>query len=164
MNNKNNKLVLDIIKVIFFILIVLSPFISYPKFLNNQFLLIIFVILIIIASFIDIQLSIIMTIGFLILMINLNKDKIKKIKKESYSQPENIYNSPEMTEIKTPPFFETMVKMPKTHCNDMRFYKNQVSNDLFDLYIDDKVKPYEEFIKKLTNPTHLDIVQNNEIL
>lgn len=159
----NNKLILDILKAVFFLFIILSPFVSYPRFLNNQFLLIIFVILIIAASFVDIVLSIIMSIAFLVLMINLNKDRIKKIKKESYSQPENIYNSTEMTEVKTPPFFETMVKMPKTHCNDMRFYKNQVSNDLFDLYIDEKVKPYEEFIKRLTTPTHLDIVQNNEL-
>jgi hypothetical protein len=105
-----------------------------------------------------------MAIAFLLFMINLKKDTIYKIKRESFeSTPENIYKSLEMRQIINPPFMETMVKIPQTQCNDMTFYQNQISNDMFDLYIDEKVKPYEEAIRKLTSPSHLDIAQNNEI-
>lgn len=166
MKLKFDPKVILFLKIAFFIYILTSPFIP-PKniqFLNNIFVKILFLILIVLAVYIDIQLAIIMMIAFLVFIINLNKDKIISIKKESFgSQPENIYKSPEMTEVKTPPFFDTMVKMPDTQCNDMMFYRNQISNDLFDLYIDEKVKPYENTIRKLTSPDHLENAQSNSI-
>ena len=153
------------IKIFFFLFILTTPFIPayYLKAINNIFLKIVFLVAIILAAFYDISLAILMTITFLILTIVANKDKLMKIKSESFSTPEIIYKSAEMKEIVTPQFFETVVKMPKTQCNDMRYYKDQISNDIYDIYIDEKIKPYQEYVRKLTSPSRLDIAQTNEL-
>lgn len=153
------------IKIAVFLYICASPFLPVYDFMNSVIFKVLILILIVGCSFVDIQLSILLTIAFLIIMINIfrNKKEIYKKQNESFSTPEVIYNNPEMSTVATPPFFETIVKLPGAQCNDMRQFSEQINNDLFDIYIDEKVKPYESTIKKMTSPTHLDIAQNNEL-
>lgn len=150
------------LKVLLFVYILMSPFVPVSKSLDNVWFKVFVLVGIVLATFADIQLGVVLTIAFLVFMINVNKGSMKK-KTESFSVDEPIYNSPEMKEVVQPPFFETMVKLPNAQCNDMTYYRDQISNDLFEVYIDEKVKPYEEFIRKMTSPEQLEMAQNNEI-
>ena len=139
----------DLIKILVLAYIVSSPFLPTSKSLDSQFFKIIFLILIVIATFADIQLGIVLAIAFLVFTINQNKPYYKKARESFYAPKEEV----------APP----IPQLPEAKCNDMSYYREQISNDLFEIYIDDKVKPYEESIKRLTSPELLNMVQDNSV-
>lgn len=74
--------VLLAIKILIFIYIIISPFISYEwlSFINITPIKVILLVVIVILSFVDLQLAILAMIAFLILLVNLNKLEIIKMK------------------------------------------------------------------------------------
>ncbi len=74
-----------VVKIMILVYIVLSPFISYTymRFFNYTAVKIAILILIILVSFVDLQLAVLLMIAFLILLVNLNKENIFKVKQES---------------------------------------------------------------------------------
>jgi len=161
----NSKLGILIAKIAFFVYIVLSPFINskYLVALNNMIFKVIFLIAIVAVSFIDLQLAIIMTLAFLVLIINLNKDAIFKPSMSMASMP-NIMLPSEHFAVGLPSVKseDNMVTFPDK-CSNTEYEKEQISDDLLNLYIDPKIKPYETYIKQLSSDEQLEMAASGGI-
>lgn len=209
-------LILLFFKTLILIFILSSPFYNVQQvfyFLNNFPAKILLLILVIGVSFIDIQLAIITSIAFFILLISFiqHKDinKLNKIKtnpilsqnitvkqqiQDDYSKnvisntykgtdETNIYTIDNNANIETPkgaldniiapitryddmPDIQklynnpghTMYNFPDNKCNMPRQANNEYMNNAQISYtLDEKIKPYEEFIYQMTN---LDSLEN----
>ena len=158
-----DKQILFAAKIAFFIYIVLSPFINYKyiQFLNSVVAKVLLIIVIVMSSFVDLQLAIIITIAFLVLMINLNKDAIFGINNSIPTTPklsEHFASGMPLNQLMVPN--DNMVTFPDK-CSDTTYLKEEISTDLYDLYIDPKVKPYEMYIKQLCHPDSIENASNN---
>jgi hypothetical protein len=195
-------------KVAFFVYILISPFFNYThvSFMNNMFIKILMLGIIIAASFVDLQLAIIMTLAFLVLIINLNKDVIFGIKQNmpmiTLSTPLVMAEMPVMNggpgmsgmpggpvmsgmpggpvmsggpggpgvtgvsehfSVNVPIETDNLIEFPDK-CDKVTKEKGQISNNLYDLYIDPKIKPYEMYIRQLSNPSTVDEASESKIL
>lgn len=136
-------------KIVFFMYIVLSPFINhkYLVFLDNLYFKILFIIFIAIASFVDLDLSIILTLALLILVINFQK------------KPKEHFNlkitpaTPQPPPISYPVQIPPIVDFPDT-CSIIQ--EIDMSEDLMNHYIDPKIKPYENYIRQLSSKEHIE--------
>lgn len=104
-----------ILKIILLVYIVLSPFISYKymRFINAAFVKIAILLLIILVSFVDLQLAILLMISFLVLLVNLNKESVFKVKT---STSEEKLLPQVLSDIKTLPekiYVHSQVLQPK---------------------------------------------------
>ena len=168
MNRNHMHQALLVAKVFVFIYILISPLINHKKyipFMNALLAKTIFVIIIAIVGFIDLQLAILLAIALFVLIINFNKDKI------------SISNFTPMTasavtplDIKkndNPPYMgETIhdVSDVNAMCNAKPFEDTQISDDLMTHFIDERTKPYETYIRQLTNGNYLIDVQTNSFI
>lgn len=158
---KKQEQVMLALKIAVFAYIVLSPFLDHRAvtFLNSVGSKIFMIVLIVIASFIDLQLAILMTLGLLVLVINLNKDVIFKnvVKREHFS-----VNMPVALAVKqhVVPVQETIAKFPDSCEQVQNFARDGMSEDLYSIYIDPKIKPYENYIRMLSSPEMLENASN----
>jgi len=123
-------------KLLVFSYIVLSPFINYKyiSFLNTILAKMLFIIIIVGVTFYDLQLAILLTLALLVLVINLNSTRLPK--KEHFV--------PIMTPIS---------EFPQENCATAETAVSEpVSNHLYNLYVDPKIKPYEEYVMQLSPP------------
>lgn len=157
-----DKHVLTAAKVAFFIYIILSPFIDhkYISFLNTTFAKVILLVLIVVVSFVDLQLAIIMTLAFLVLIVNLNKDVIFGVKKTSAPMPQMPLSEHFLEETKKA---DTIYEFPQK-CNIGEVKRDQISTDLYDLYLDPKIKPYEAYIRALSTPSAIEEASESKII
>ena len=127
---------LTILKIIVTLFIVASPFINYTplQFFNLLGVKILLIVSIVLASFLDLQLAILMTLALLILIIHLNKA--------------SIFGKKEHFVLKNA---ELVTEFPDT-CTDMSHEPTEISKDLYSFYIDPKIKPYEMYIQALSPP------------
>lgn len=137
---------LTVAKAAVFLYIVVSPFIDYSKasFANQLTFKIAGLLLIVAASFYDLQLAILLTVAFLILHIHLNRDLFLG----AYKRQEHF--------SAVPVTGDTIYEFPDACDAKIDDDRNRISMDLFNLYIDPKVKPYEEYIRKLSSPEKID--------
>jgi hypothetical protein len=157
---KIDENILTILKIAFFIYIVLSPFINYKylTYLNNICIKVILLVIIVTVSFIDLQLAIIMTLAFLILIINMNSSLIFGQKTETFSVGLPVA---EIKRIETLPS-QTIYEFPDK-CDSPQTLnpdKQTQNKNLYDLYIDSKIKPYEAYIRQLSNPIDIENAAN----
>lgn len=133
-------------KLAFFVYIVISPFINhqYLSYLNAVGAKVFLILLIVAASFVDLQLAIIMTLALLVLVINLNKDAMFK------SSPPPMRQKVEHFSVGMP-VMDTITEFPDK-CQDMKVENTAISQDLYNLYLDPKIKPYEMFMRQLSSP------------
>ncbi len=123
-NNKMDSL--TIIKFVLLLIIVTIPFVDYKKYLmwfDTLVVKIMMLMVIAATSFYNIEVAILMTILFFLLLINGNVQAIKKVE----------------------PFIIT--DFPQNDCGI-----NPKKEDLIDYYVDDKLKPYENYIKQIGLP------------
>ena len=163
-------------KIAFFVYIVLSPFINHKpiSFLNTLPAKILLLIIIVGVSFVDLQLAIIMTLAFLIPIINLNKEAIFGIKHAPMGPPGlsehfsvGLPREALASDTRTPPYTDTMSEFPDSKADRCDAYKperEKISNDLYDLYIDPKIKPYEMYIRALSHPDALNNAAESAVL
>lgn len=165
-------------KIAFFVYIVLSPFINHKPiaFLNSLLAKITLLVIIVGVSFVDLQLAIVMTLAFLILIINLNKEVIFGIKSAPTMYPGTglsehfavgLPREVLASDTRTPPYTDTMSEFPDSttdRCDALKANRDQVSKDLYDLYIDPKIKPYEMYIRALSHPDALDNAAESAVL
>ena len=155
--------VLTFLKVIVFLYIIISPFFnySYVSFLNTLFAKVLLLALIVVASFIDLQLAVLLTLAFLILIINLNKTHIFGVQKSKGSSPSMSEHFATGLPIEVIQSNDNITNFPD---DDMQcsseIEKEKISNDLFGLYIDPKIKPYEMYIKQLSSPDKIENASN----
>jgi len=151
------KNILQIIKILLLIYILISPFINY-KFLSvaNIFTFkLIFIILIAVISFIDLQLAILMTLAFLILVINLNMPALVKTNTTLPTNP--VFSNNQTFEnfsigIPFEPVTETISEFPDKCDGIKKFDDEDMNTNMYNIYIDPKIKPYENFIRQLSSP------------
>jgi hypothetical protein len=167
-----NVLVVAKVAVIFYILV--SPFINYQhaRFMNAAIVKFLIIIGIVGACFVDFQLAILMTIAFVILMINMNTDIIAKAAAKNVAKPHDTFvNYPEplfdmrsevaVTPEDVPPA-DPMASADNVACANTE--RNNMNEDMATHFIDPKIKPYDVFISMIAEPSHLDAVQNAAIL
>ena len=179
MNKKEIEVGLLICKILVFLYIITSPLINqnkYIPFMNTLVAKILFLILIIVTGFIDIQLSILLAIALFVMIINFNKDKILKVNQESHihksvsipilSENKNIQQRVDKVDKPDviPYVNDTMYDFPNEICNTQPFEDTSINTDLMSHYIDSKTKPYESYIRQMTNSECLNSVQTNELL
>lgn len=168
---KINDQVLLGLKIAVFAYIVLSPFLDHRNvmFLNSVGSKIFIILLIVVASFIDLQLAILMTLGLLVIVINLNKDTIfkKSVAKEHFSvnMPVAVpVAEPFATQDSTPeakmPVQQTIHQFPDTCEHVQTLPREMMSDNLYSLYIDPKIKPYENYIRMLSSPEMVENASN----
>ena len=89
--------VLLFFKIFIFAYIVISPFInnSWLNFINYTPIKILLLIIIVLISFIDLQLAVLSMIGFLIVLVNLNKEEIISMNKKASQE---VKTSQELTQ------------------------------------------------------------------
>jgi len=174
-------------KVAFFLYILMSPFINYKylAFMNQIGWKVLLLVIIVAATFVDLQLSIIMTLAFLILMIHLNKDVIfggalRESMRENFSIGLPVA---ELQRIKDVPG-GTITDFPDK-CGAEFEESNGGSGggrgsgegsegaanpieraniNLYDLYIYPKIKPYEAYIRQLSNPLDIENAANSVMI
>lgn len=155
---------LSVIKVIIVTYTVFSVFFESNHvlgFLSSKLFKIIMLLIILVTTYYDLHTGILLTVAFLILVIQFNASSIDVLKNNrnleffSSSIPAN-YEKDE----KDPENIQKLKQSLK--CDNIM--KNEISNDIFDYQIDDKVKPYEVFVKMLTTKEHLENASNSAFL
>lgn len=168
-------------KVLVFLYILSAPFIDHHKYLgdlNNIAFQIVIVVLIAISAFIDFQLAIILTLALFIMIIMFNYKRpptpVSITAVAPLTPPPVIVTSPSGPE----PFTQTqqeafapiqpyendiMHNFPDAKCNTKPFEDIQLSENMFGYFIDPKVKPYEVYLRMITNEDNLQKAQTNLI-
>lgn len=121
-----------IIKLILLVLIVIVPFVDYKKFLAQFDITTVKVIMLLaiaFTSFYSLEIAILLTILFFLIIINDNVMQIKKISDYALKKEDFI-----------------MKDFPTIQCS-----KNEPLQNPFSYYVDEKIKPYEEYVKLISN-------------
>lgn len=149
------------VKIVLLAYIIFSPLIDYKhlSFMNNVVVKVLLLAIIVAACFYDFQMALVATIAFLILTINLN-NSIFKTGMASGRSFEAFAPQPSPLDLQ----FANTVRIPQEVdqtqnlvCQNLS--KSDINKDLLGLFIDDKVKPYEVFIKMMTNEEALEKAQ-----
>jgi hypothetical protein len=138
---------LMVIKVIVFIFIVLSPFINYKyvEFMNMLGFKVALLAVIVVACFVDLQLAILLTLAMLLLVINLNMKKH------------------ETFENAAPPAIMTVFPEERSSvCHEVKEVEGNMNDHMYNLYIDPKIKPFEEFIHQLSPSELVEAASNSK--
>jgi hypothetical protein len=171
--NLTEKNILLTAKVAFFLYILLSPFINYKylTFMNQIGWKVLLLVIIVASTFVDLQLSIIMTLAFLILMIHLNKDVIfgGAAMRENFSiglpvaELQRIKDVPGGTITEFPDKCGAEFEESNGGSGGVRPI-DRANINLYDLYIDPKIKPYEAYIRQLSNPIDIENAANSVMI
>ena len=122
-------------KLIILALVVLIPFVDYQvvSFFEWTIVKVLFLIAIATLSFWDMQIAVLLTVLFFVFIISSNASILEKAK-----------GSKE-------PFI--MTEFPKSECPVE--IKNTQNENAMTYYLDEKIKPYENYVKMLSNPEHV---------
>jgi len=159
----------NVIKVLLFLFIIIAPALDFTKvkFMDSIIIKICILILIIAACFVDFQLAIILTIAFFILLININYDLLRMSfnKKENFSaaaEYNQAFNKltpsqclPRQNLVLHPDVVHTSIVPENWECKGKEPMQYNTNNDLFNHYIDDKIKQYDVFLNMITSEEHL---------
>jgi len=182
-----------IVKVALLIFIFVAPLLDYKsmQWLNNTTIKIVILVLIVLVSFVDLQIAILAVIAFLVFLICLNKSSIVKVRqneaqyvvKEEFPRGESLFPRPSDTipiqEVKEhylapEPSLEqekqqersveqTIANFPSPYCPGPQFDRTQISDSAFLHSIDERTKPYEEYMRLLAPSSSLDQIQSNSV-
>jgi hypothetical protein len=145
------------IDIILLVLIFISLFVDYSRVIpDNNILKILFLLAIIAVSFYNIKISILLTVLFFVIIIKLNK-KVLSTNKEQFNISVSYYPDVYVN--------EKQQKRNESIKESCIYYDNKtdISTKQQDFFLDEKTKPYEEYIKKLVNHNSLKIIQDNSI-
>lgn len=162
---------------------------KYVPFMESYIFKVILLLLILATTFVDFQLALLLTIALFIIIINFSRYNVEEVitktnelrkvplyvKQNEIIKPETIPNqsikpirSPivpknddmeEQIEVSYPD--GNMYDFPDASCNTKDFDNSQISDNLLTYYLDEKTKPYEIYIRMLTNAENLHNVQTN---
>lgn len=159
----------NVIKVLLFLFIIIAPALDFTKvkFMDNIIIKILILLLIIAACFIDFQLAIILTIAFFILLININYDLLRMSfnKKETFAAADYnqaFLNTP-TTNIQ-PSVVHTSIMPENWVCKGQEQLQYNTNNDLFNHYVDEKIKQYDVFLNMITSEEHLNNASQSAII
>lgn len=157
---------LSVVKTLIVLYIVFSVFFDFNttlSFLDSKLSKIIMLSAILVVTYYDLHTGILLTVLFLILIIQFNTASLDVIKHNKnlefflssipadYNRDEHPRDSEDVKLLKQ-----------SLECDNVK--KNEISNDIFDYQVDSKVKPYEVFVKMLTTKDHLENASNSAYL
>ena len=155
---------LSLVKILIVVYIVFSVFFEFSNMLtllDNKFSKIVLLLAILVVTYYDLHTGILLTVAFLILIIQLNSTSLDLINHNK--NLEFFLSSIPADYDKDEKDPEDVKKLKQSlECDNVK--KNEISNDIFDYQIDNKVKPYEVFVKMLTTKDHLDNASNSAFL
>lgn len=162
------------LKVVCIILIALSPFLPYQTFtfLDNIVFKIACLFLILGVCFYDFQLALLLTITFMIFILNVNHALLvnTKTRENFQQQPVVVGKRDQIPDIEDPipnerpvPVREVSPVLVEEPVNFVcpSEHRSDMNEDLMTYYIDNKIKPYEVFIKMMTNDDALRAAQGD---
>jgi hypothetical protein len=166
------------IKLVVFVFIVTSPFYDGAKvfaFAKNDFVKFLLLLVVIGLAFVDLQLAILAAIAFFIILIYT----LPTVVTAKELPPKPMYTAPflapapvilqEPEEEDKPDFIEviqrdvpqTMYDFPDARCSvPVEANDAYVNESITNHYLDEKIKPYEQYIAQLTNEEFLESVSN----
>lgn len=154
---------LTIVKVSIVALILVLTFINVSKqlrFMDNKAVKIVLLIVVLGALYYDLHTGILLTVVFLMIMIQLNAISIQNIHQKKLemflaSIPADFDKNEKESDLG--------VEMKKSYeCGNEK--KDKLSEDIFDYSVDTKVKPYEVFVRMMTTKQQLDDASNAAFL
>jgi hypothetical protein len=154
---------LTIAKVSIVVLILILTFINLSKqlsFIDNKAVKIVLLIGVLGALYYDLHTGILLTVVFLMIMIQLNAVSIHNIQQKKLemflaSIPADFDKNEKESDLG--------VEMKKSYeCGNEK--KDKLSEDIFDYSVDNKVKPYEVFVRMMTTKQQLDDASNAAFL
>lgn len=155
---------LSLVKVLIVVYIVFSVFFEFNTkltFLNTKLFKIIFLFVVLFVTYYDLHTGILLIVAFLILTIQFNVVELDVINNQK--NLEFFLSSIPADYNKNEKDSEDVKNLKQSlECDNKK--KNEISNDIFDYQIDNKVKPYEVFVKMLTTKDHLDNASNSAFL
>jgi hypothetical protein len=174
-------------KLAIFLFIVSSPFYDGAKafsFARNDIVKLLLLLIVIGLAFVDLQLAILAAIAFFIILIYTLPNIAGPPPKDDTIQ-HNSSSTTVFTKAAIPPVYEepltitpeapeedamrdipqTMFEFPDTRCAapveaNQAYMNDSISNH----YLDEKIKPYEQFISQLTNQDYLEAVSTSAYL
>lgn len=162
---KNNDQIdfLNVTKVFVVTFIVFSVFFDFNnklKFFDKKITKIISLLLVLGVMYYDLHTGILLTIAFLIIVIQLNSNTLNELEQKKLEMFLSLVPAEYNRNEKNP---EHMTHIKKTlECDNVK--KNEISKNIFDYSVDPKVKPYEVFIKMATTKQNLDNASNSAFL
>lgn len=168
------------IKLVVFVFIVTSPFYDGAKvfaFAKNDLVKFLLLLVVIGLAFVDLQLAILAAIAFFIVLIYTLPTVVKA--KELPPQPmytaallapapiihqepeEDLEDKPDFIEVIQRDVPQTMYDFPDARCSvPVEANDAYVNESINNHYLDEKIKPYEQYIAQLTNEEFLESVSN----
>jgi hypothetical protein len=162
MKKKPVEQIVLLLKVLLFTFIMLSPLMTVSKylaFLNHSIAKVGLLAMICLFCFIDFQLALIATVAFLVLIINLNNNILVKMQRDQFTDNKNSLLDAQFA----PPITIPEVKMTTNIVCQNQQPRNDVNEDMLSHYIDDKIKPYDVFIRMMTNEDALGKAQGDHL-
>jgi hypothetical protein len=116
------------------------------QYIDNQLTKTILLLMIVLVLYYDIHLGLLLLTLFIIILVQLSQSAIKEahVKVEMFRMNQNQNNA--------------------SQCDFGEKQKDELSADHVEYILDDKVKPYDVFIKMITSKNHLDLASNAAIL
>lgn len=177
----------DIVKIILVFFILTTFFIDFSalQFLNSTPVKLLLLMVIVIVSFIDFQVAIIAMIAFFIIIINLNKQDIKKIQTLKNQMPFKDDTISQFKASQPLPVIPTVAPIPHVKATipekiEATALQPQVISEFPDPYcpgdyhdvtyiseqavahnLDERTKPYEEYMKALMLDPSMKDIQTN---
>ena len=153
------------IKTVLLLYIVISPFLNHKDlwFLHHILFKISILILIIATSFIDMQLAIILTIAFLVMIVNTNKHEIMLLKNtiDKTMPPASapiIMEEETIQEQHPVPELEPVPEIPDAYCPG---HANPDLSGSILAHVASRIGPFEEFVNILSPEESLNNIQSN---
>lgn len=185
----NQNTLLLSIKVIIFAFIITSPFYNVGatfSVFDNIFAKVLLLGLVIVASFVDMQLAIIMAIALFIMLMSINNEVINKAKpetKQAVASNAKLDTQPTVSmedvneQLHATPAHAMQVPLPApaaAHFSSVAPYvheeganeatKSDMNQTIIGYYLDNRIKPYEDLITQITSKQLLDSVSTSAVL
>ena len=151
-------------KVIVVLFIIVAPFMDMSSLtaFNTLAAKTICILIIVATCFFDFTLALLLTVAFLIALINLNARTIRSLHSRSLHRDTFIQQAVDREDAYAHQFVqETLPHVQDVTKNSVcsSTPTNDINQDLAQLYIDDKIKPYDVYIKMLTSDEQRDKAQ-----
>ena len=174
-----------IAKLVIFLFIVSSPFYDGAtafSFARNDIVKLLLLLIVIGLAFVDLQLAILAAIAFFIILIYTlphvagPKETAVQISSTVISaeeeiapippvQVDQVQYEPEPEHEVTRDIPQTMYEFPDVRCvAPVQANNAYINESITNHYLDEKIKPYEQYISQLTNQNYLEAVSNSAYL
>jgi len=156
---------ITIVKLVLLALIVTVPFIDYTRYLKVFDITIVKVMMLLLiagVSFYNMETAILLTILFFLILINSNTETIKKVSHFYATKGAPFVLQGRAGDATTQQENFVMTQFPDNDCKITKETLEPANPISF--FVDDKIKPYENYIKLITDEANLVAASNGKVL